>query len=456
MSGDISRRRFLKGTAGAVATFAIARHGLGANEKLAHANIGAGGMGGGDRGNIKLHPKVQVVALCDVDSNSLARAAKEFPDARTYADWRELFAAEGDKIDTVNIGIPDHMHAAVTMTAVRAKKHVYCQKPLCHDVAECRAIAAATAAAGVVTQGGNQGGSGIGDRQVVHFLREGGIGKVRRLVFCSNRPGAIEAYRPEGPRPAKGEKPPAHLAWDLWLGAAPAREYVPGLYHPVRWRGWQDFGTSWMADIFAHLFDAYWKGLGLNAPKSVVAEVQKSWKDSAARRADTWPQSAHVTWTFGGSVRTEGPELPVEWFDGEFYPPEDVQKMAEGFEKYPSESAMVIGTEGALLQPMWSGAILLPREKFKGHPRPKLPPREHHFHFLDACLGGERTESHFVQIAPMTEAVLLGSVAMRVPNTVLRWDPAAMKVPNCPEANRFLRRTYRQGWEVQGLVPEKP
>ena len=454
MAGRISRRRFLRGSAGAAASFAIARRGLGANEKLAHASIGvAGMMGGTDLRGIARHPKLEVVALCDVDSTHLAKAVKDFPKARTYTDWRELFAREGDKIDTVNITIPDSMHALVAMTALRAKKHVYCQKPLCHDVFECRAIAEATKAAGVVTQGGNQGASGIGDRTVVRFLREGAIGKVRRVIFCSNRPGAIKAYRPEGPRPAKGAKPPAHLAWDLWLGAAPVRDYAPGLYHPIRWRGWQDFGTSWMADIFAHMFDAYWKGLGLGAPKSVVARVQQSWKDSPARRADTWPQSTHVTWTYPGNERTEGPELAVEWFDGKFLPPEKVREMAKmaNFETYPPESAMVIGTEGALLQPMWSGAFLLPRDKFKGHPRPKLPPRDHRFHFVDACLGGEKTYSRFGQIGPMTEAVLLGTVATRVPDTVLQWESAAMKIPNCPKAERFLRRVYRQGWEVQGL-----
>lgn len=445
MTQRTSRRRFLKGTAAGVASFAIARGGLGANEKLAHASIGVAGlMGGTDMRNIARHPKVQVVALCDVDANHLAQAKRDFPDARTYADWREMFAREGDRIDTVNITIPDHMHVPVAMTALRAKKHVYCQKPLCHDVFECRAIAEATKAAAVVTQGGNQGASGLGDRTVTRFLREGAVGPVRRVIAWSNRPGAIKAYRPEGPRPAKGRKPPAHLAWDLWLGAAPARNYAPGLYHPIRWRGWQDFGTSWMADIFAHMFDTYWKGLGLTAPKRVVAKVQQSWKDSPSRRADTWPQSTHVTWTFPGNELTEGRELIVEWFDGEFHPPKDVPRLGH-------EGAAVLGAKGSLAQAMWSGPVLYPREKFKGYPRPKLPPRDHWFHFVDACLGGEKTESHFLQIAPMTEAVLLGTAAIRVPGTVLQWDAAARKVTNCPEANRFLRRTYRKGWELPGL-----
>jgi hypothetical protein len=178
--------------------------------------------------------------------------------------------------------------------------------------------------------------------------------------------------------------------------------------------------------------------------------VQKSWLESPARRADNWPQGDHITWVFPGSDKTEGKDLPIEWFDGEFFPPEDVQKIA-GLEKYPAESAMVIGTEGALLLPSGSGPMLFPREKYAGHPRPKLPGRDHYHHFVDACLGGEKTESHFTQTGPMAEAVLLGTVAIRVPNTLLQWDAANMKIPNLPEAERLLRRSYRKGWEVKGL-----
>jgi len=449
MGRKLSRRKFLK-RAGGLATVTLATNILGANERLSHACIGVGGMGWGDLHNFKSHPRVQIVAMCDVDRNHLERAAKLVPGVRKYADWRELLATEGDKIDSVNVTVPDHMHAAITMTALRAKKHVYCQKPLCHDVAECRAIAEATRRAGVVTQLGTQHASGIGSRMAVQFLRQGIVGKVRRVILCSNRPGAIERYRLKGPRPPKGQPPPPHLAWDLWLGTAPVRPYVPRIYHPVLWRAWQDFGTGWSGDIGCHVFDAVWKGLGLTAPKTVVAEVQKSWAESPARRADNWPQSDHITWIFPGGENVEGDTLPIEWFDGEFFPPEDVQKLA-GMKHYPPESSMVIGTEGALLLPLGSGPLLLPREKFRSVKRPKLPGRNHYHHFVDACLGGEMTESHFVQTGPMTETVLLGTVAIRVPGKVLEWDAARMRIPNAPEAERYLRRTYRKGWEVPGL-----
>ena len=450
MTHSLSRRQFLRSTSAGLATFAIGRDGFAASEKLRHACIGVGGMGWNDLNNFKSHAKVEIAAICDVDSAHLDKAAKLLPDARRYSDWRELLAKEGDKVDSVNVTVPDHMHAPITMMALRAKKHVYCQKPLCHDVAECRALAKAARAAGVVTQLGTQFASGIGDRMTVQFLRQSVIGEARRVILCSNRTGAVENYRLKGPRPAKGEPPPASLAWDLWLGTAPERPFAPGIYHPTKWRAWLDFGTGWSGDIGCHVFDCVWKGLGLTAPKTVVAEVQKSWQESPERRADNWPQCQHITWMFPGSKLTGGKELTVEWFDGEMLPPADVQKIAN-LEKYPEESAMVIGTEGALLVQLGTAPLLFPREKFQAIPRPKLPPRNHYHHFVDACLGGEMTASHFGQTGPMAEAILLGTVAVCVPGKVLTWNASAMKIGNDPAAQRLLRRTYRKGWQVAGL-----
>jgi predicted dehydrogenase len=423
------------------------------NGKLNHACIGVGGMmGGNDLNNFKSHPRCEIVAICDVDRDYLAKAARLLPEARRYTDWREMFAQEGDRIDSVNVTVPDHMHAAIAMTAVRAGKHAYCQKPLCHDVAECRALTKAAQTAGVITQLGTQHASGDGDRQAVQWLREGVIGKVRRVVLCSNRPGA-EKYRLLGPRPSAGSPVPPTIDWDLWLGTAPTRPYAPEIYHPSNWRSWQDFGTGWSGDIGCHIFDAVWKGLGLRAPLSVTADVQDSWRRSSARRADTWPQANHITWVFPGNERTEGRELTVEWFDGDKFPPAEVQALAraEGFATYPGEAAMVLGTDGALFLPHGSGARLLPREKFASRPRTKFPPRNHYHSFVDSCISGELPESHFGQTGPMAEAIILGTVALRVPDTTLQWDTSGLTIPNSAEARKLLRRTYRRGWEVPGV-----
>ena len=449
MKADPTRRTFIQTSAFGLAARATAR-GQSANGRLQHACIGVGGMGARDMQQFVDHARVEIVAICDVDRQRLEAAAKLAPNARKYTDWRELMAKEGDRIDSVNVSVPDHMHAAITMTALAARPPRYRKKQLCHDVAECSAVAQVPREAGVITQLGTKYASGLGDRMMVRLLKEGVVGKVKRVVLCSNRTNAIEQYRLVGPRPEKPEPAPAFLDWNLWLGTAPERPFAPDIYHPMKWRAWQDFGTGWSGDIGCHIFDAVWKGLGLVAPKRVVAEVQKSWKESPERRDDTWPQSDHITWTFPGSGMTEGDELTVEWFDGEMFPPEEVREISD-MKQYPEEAAMVIGTEGAILLPHQSAPRLYPSDKFKGHPYPKLEPRNHYHHFIEACLGGEKTESHFLQTAPMTEAILLGTVAIRVPDETLHWNSAAMEITGNDTAQGLLKRTYRDGWKVDGL-----
>jgi predicted dehydrogenase len=388
-----------------------------------------------------------VVALCDVDEGHLKKASEAAPGARLYRDWRELLAKEGARIDSVNVTVPDHMHFPIAVSAVRRGKHVYCQKPMCHDVAEVRTLTESAAKAGVVSQLGTQMASTAGERTAVHLLRQGVVGKVRHVYLCSNRPGAVQDYRLEGPRPVQGEPAPSSLAWDLWLGTAPARPFSLGIYHPVKWRAWLDFGTGWSGDIGCHIFDAVWKGLGLQAPKTITAEVQASWKASAVRRADTWPQGDHITWKFPGNALTEQDELTVEWFDGDYYPPREIRELYS-VEDYPPESAMVMGSEGAMLIPLGTSPILLPEAKFTDVKKPKFEARNHYHHFAEACLGGPKTESHFAQSGPMAEAILLGTVAVRVPDTVLEWNAASMRIAGNAEAERLLRRSYRTGWEV--------
>jgi predicted dehydrogenase len=422
---------------------------ISANDKLNHACIGVGGMGWNDLQNFLEHKRVQIVALCDVDANHLDKASKAAPGARLYSDWRELLTKEGDRIDSVNLAVPDHMHFAIAYSAVRKGKNVYCQKPMCHDIAEVRALTQAAVKKGVITQLGTQMASSVHERTAVLWLKEGRIGKVTHAYLCSNRPGAVADYRLAGPRPANGQEPPPELSWNLWLGTAPVRSYAPDIYHPVKWRAWQDFGTGWSGDIGCHIFDAVWKGLGLQPPLTAEAEVQASWQNSPERRADTWPQANHITWTFPANEHIADSELVAEWFDGEFYPPEHIRKLySANLSEYPAESSMLIGTEGSLLIPLGYPPQLLPEEKFKDIKRPSLPPRNHYHHFVDACLGGEKTESHFAQTGPMTEAILLGTVAIRVPGQKLEWDSTHLKVRNEHEANRFLRRKYREGWHV--------
>ena len=274
-------------------------------------------MGWGDLQHFIKHGDVQIVAICDVDANNLKKASEAVPEARTYTDWRELLKKEQDNIDSVNVTVPDHNHFTISYQAIQMGKHVYCQKPMCHDVEEVRLLTEASIGKGVITQLGTQHASSANDRKAVELIKEGVIGKVKHVYLCSNRPG-IEGYRLKGPRPIQKQEAPSYLNWDLWIGTAPMRSFAPETYHTMKWRAWQDFGTGWSGDIGCHIFDAVWKGLDLKPPKSVTAEVQKSWQDTPERRADTWPQSNHITWTFPGNDLTDSEVLPVEWFDGEF------------------------------------------------------------------------------------------------------------------------------------------
>tara|TARA_R110000796_G_scaffold21541_4_gene63299 strand:+ start:5090 stop:6463 length:1374 start_codon:yes stop_codon:yes gene_type:complete len=451
---SVSRRKFLD----TITTAALVVPFLGNSavslalpkKKLRHASIGVGGMGGHDLKHFGQHPDLEVVAICDVDEQNLLKAAELFPGARKYKDWRDLLEKEHNNIDSVNVSVLDHNHFAIAYQAIQFGKHVYCQKPLCHDVAEVRKLTEAAVKAGVVTQLGTQHASGKGDRTAVQLIKDGIIGKIKHAYLCSNRPAAIERYRLPGPRPLKGSEVPSNLDWNLWIGTAPMRPYAPNIYHPAIWRAWQDFGTGWSGDIGCHIFDAVWKGLDLKAPTSVMARVQDSWQESSERNGDTWPQGDHITWMFPGNELTASDILPIEWFDGEFYPPWEVQALFHG-KPYPAESAILIGTEGALLIPHKEMPVLLPENKYLDYQMPTLEDRNHYHHFVDACLGGDKTESYFAQSGPMTEAILLGTVAIRMPDTVLKWDPVNMSFLNQPKANKFLQREYRKGWGVAGF-----
>ena len=449
-NSSLSRRKFIQTTATAAIAAPLILESCAPKTKLRHACIGVGGMGLGDLKNFIKHPDVEIAAICDVDAERLKKASELVPEARTYIDWRELLEKENNNIDSVNVTVPDHNHFPIAYNAIREGKHVYCQKPMCHDIAEVRLLTKASIDKGVITQLGTQHASSANDRRAVQLIKKQAIGKIKHVYLCSNRPGAIENYRLPGPRPQQDQNPPDNLNWDLWIGTAPMRSYAPKIYHPMLWRSWLDFGTGWSGDIGCHIFDAVWKGLDMQAPKNVIAEVQKSWIESPERMADNWPQSNHITWMFPGNDMTEADQLPVEWFDGNFFPPQEIQDLFHG-ETYPPESAMLVGTEGALLVQHGGSLVLLPQEKFKNHNIPKFKDRNHYHHFADACLGGEKTESHFAQTGPMTEAILLGTIAIRVPDTLLTWDSANMKFPDNPDAEKYISRNYREGWHVAGF-----
>jgi len=451
MSHRINRRRFLKRSLSAGLGTTILPGVVWAkssNGKIQHAAIGVGGMGWGDVQQIGSHPDVEIAAICDVDTARMAAAAKRFPNARRYQDWRELLDKERDKIDSVSVSTPDHMHAPITMAAINQGKHVYCQKPLTHDVYEARRIAAAAAKADVVTQMGIQANATIGYRMAVKMIRDGAIGKVKRIYAWSNKPAGN--YRPTGPRPAGEDLVPATLDWDAWLGAAPVRPYKHGVYHPTWWRGWQDFGVGWLGDMGCHIVDTPYLALELGSPVRIRAQVEPAWRDTASRRTETWPTWQIVHYTFAGNELTAGETIELIWSDGDKYPPDHVRQHIDSHE-FPKQGSLLLGEAGSLLLPHVAGPQLFPAGRFKGYSRPKIAPRNHYHHWVDACRNKVRTVAGFDYAGALTEVILLGTVALRCPDRELAWDAEQMKITNLPEANQYIRRRCRPGWTVAGL-----
>ncbi|MBT5902917.1 MAG: Gfo/Idh/MocA family oxidoreductase [Opitutaceae bacterium] len=418
------------------------------SRKIRHACIGLGGMGFLDFSAIAAHADVEIVAICDIDTARAKKVQELVPQAKFYQDWRELL--EQEEIDSVNVSTPDHMHAAITMTALSQGNHVYCQKPLTHDIYEARMIGAKATETGLVTQMGTQLASMTAERIGVEWIRSETIGKIREVYLWSNKP-ALQ-YRPMGPRPEHSDPVPAHVDWDAWLGTAPERPYVEGVYHPTWWRGWQDFGCGWLGDMGCHIMDMPFRALGLSIPLSVKAEVDPEWAADPKRRRETFPQWQVVEYLYPGTDLTADDTIKLTWSDGGKYPPDEFRKHIDGGE-WPTQGALVLGENGAMLKVHRGGPRLYPREKFAQVRPAQFTPQDHYEQFVDAMLGknGGQTHSPFPYAAQSTEMVLMGTIALRFPGQKLDWDAARMRFTNVPEANAFVRRTYRKGWEVEGL-----
>ena len=434
MRSFLTRRRFLAQTGAAAGAFALGPRAFAAGDKLRHATVGSGGMGGADLGAISGHPSVQIVALCDVDANTLAAAAKKFPNAKTFRDYRVMFKEIAGEIDSVNVGTPDHMHAAASMSALNLGKHVYCQKPLTHDVYEARKLTEVARAKKVITQMGIQVHSGREYRLAVRVIQDGAIGKVKEVHSWSNK-----QWGHNGPRPAGADPVPPNLDWDLWLGTAPERPYKKGHYHPGNWRKWMDFGCGTMGDMSIHILDPVAGALALTQPKTILSE-------SEPPPAESFSTRNKVRYVFPGTKYSVDP-LPLTWYDGDSMP----STTGWPVQKLPDQGSMFIGEKGFMLLPHVSNPVLLPKENFKDHAMPAIESGNHWHEWVDACLGKGTPSANFDYAGPLTEFVLLGVIANRVPGKLLTWNSAELKLEGSAEANALIRRIYRKGWEVPGL-----
>lgn len=432
-----SRRQFLHTSIAATAglTMIAPRRLWGANDRLNFASIGVGGMGAADLSSIARRPEVNVVALCDVDANTLAKAASKYPQAKLFRDFRKLFDEMGDSFDAVNVSTPDHTHAPAAMTALAHGKHVYCQKPLTHDVYESRQLAIVAHQKGLVTQMGIQIHSEPPYRRAVKIIRDGTLGKIREVHSWSGKKWGYAGPRPD-PAPV-----PENLDWDLWIGTAPMRPFAPIAYHPANWRKWLDFGAGTMGDMGIHILDPVANALKLGAPRTIVSS-------SDVPPPESFALDNRVEYTFAGTdLLTDG--FKLTWYDGDQRPDTSAWPVADV--RMPDQGSMFVGEKGYMLLPHVGEPVLLPRDAFDGYTPPQVEDGDHWDQWVSACLGTGQTTAGFDYAGPLTETLLLGVIANRFPTQALEWDAERLQFTNFGEANKLLRRTYREGFEVPGL-----
>lgn len=408
------------------------------------ACIGVGGMGGHTMKNVASHSKVKVTAVCDVDSNYLEQAAKQHSDASRHVDWRDLLADHADKFDAVTIGTPDHMHAAPAVIAIRAKKHLYLQKPMATTLHECRVITREAAKTGVITQLGNQGRSSIESRMTVELIRSGAIGKIKEVILWENK--KLGWWPKNTDISGRGDKVPANLNWDLWLGVQTPRPYFANTYHPQTWRAWYGFGVGEMGDMGCHHFDISFDALKLTSPIRVRQPTPGS-------RGPLWGKQRKVELVFPGTEFTADDTIQLTWYDGNMQPDASRIVLPGNFESLPESGTFWIGETGSIFKNYRGGnPVVLPKEKFPAEKYPSNFTKQDHYHdWVDGIVEGRQSCGDFSYGGPLTESVLVGAMADRVGGEWLDWDHEKQIFSNSQEATSLVRRNYRDGWKVPGL-----
>lgn len=483
MSRRQSRRRFLQNTAMATTGFWVTgglsqgKNSNWAMERLNIAGIGIGGKGGSDIEQAAHFGNV--VALCDIDDlfldsryNSLSGKHKNI---KKYNDFRKMFDEMGKDIDAVTVGTPDHTHAVCSVMAMKMGKHVYCQKPLTHTVHEARMMRELAHEKKVATQMGNQGSAENGLRRAIELVQSGIIGPVREAHVWTNRPIWPQAPQVMSRPP---EMPvPSHVHWDEFIGPAPMRPYAEypgstdkktgkvnsrkkGAYHAWSWRGWWDFGTGALGDMACHTANMAFRALKLGYPTSIVA-------DATDVNPETCPSSAKIVYQF--PARGDMPPVTFTWYEGrrdnkKLLPPEELIQKAIAIDTNPKHAgrlvdsgSILVGDKGMLYSPDDYGAqfFLSPAKDFEGvnKTKPEHTPingkgdsgmKEE---WVAAIKGGPAAFSNFDIAGMLTEAMLLGNVAIRT-GKKLDWDGPAMQVTNCPEAAQYIKPEYRAGWSL--------
>ena len=470
-----SRRNFIKNTTAASAGFFIVpRHVLGKgfippSDKLNIAAIGSGGKADVNLPNAWNNGTDNIVALCDVDDRQAVNSRKKWPNAPYYRDFRQMLDKEAKNIDAVIVTTPDHTHAVAALSAMQLGKHIYCEKPITHDIYEARILTQAAKKYKLVTQMGNQGSSGNDTRLVETWIQEGVIGDVHTVHVWTNRP-----TWPQGiPTPTGKFDIPKEVDWDLWLGTAPLRDFNP-VYLPAIWRGWSDFGTGSLGDMGCHFIDVPYRALKLGYPVSVETSVGSVYTGffQEAIYTDSYPPSAKTHIQF--PARDKMPPVEMIWYDGGIKPRRPDELLPDEPMGELDGGIIFEGTRGKLMAGLFGrNATLLPTKLMKETtlPASKYPYVEggsdgHQQQWVKACKKGygTYTSSPFDIAGPLTETVLMGNLAVRSYNyqekdakgspqypgrKKLLWDGENMRITNFEPANRFVKREYRAPWKLE-------
>ena len=445
--------------------------------RLKIASVGCGGMGGSATGAL-ISAGCDLVAVCDIDPKAFDRWEKEYPGIPKFTDYREMLKTMGDRFEAVQVGTPDHTHAYISIDCMNAGKHVYVQKPLARTVEECELMLAAQMRNRVVVQMGNQGHPGVHRYDAIRDA--GAWGEIRELVSWSDRP-----IWPQGMKEyAKAEKLPEGYdpkAWDCWCGPSEDHGYSPA-YHRFRWRGWWAYGCGAIGDMAVHNADpAFWT-FALGLPVKVKADTYgegpatvaypKKSRIEMTFAPNKWiPNGIKLTWLDGG-LKPEAAAVPgLAAYAETFARQEEARKAKKAKEKgetyvapaelkplVPGNGLIVVGSKAISIGASHaSRPVCLSGDKKSfdaaAAAGDKPSAYNHYREFVEAVQANDpaRCGSRLAYAAPLTEALLLGCIALRYPGEELLFDPKSMKFTNKPEANAFLKAPKRGDWDFSRL-----
>ncbi|MBG87719.1 MAG: oxidoreductase [Verrucomicrobiales bacterium] len=442
----VSRRSFLGTAASATVAFPFigwktAAAGKKPSETVQVAAFGGNGRAFGDISATMKHKSTNLVAVAEVDNARTGAVRQRFKKSKVYQDWRELLEKEAKNIDVVVVGTPDHMHAPISMAGMQLGKHCYCEKPLTRTLDECRALTEYAAEQKLITQMGNQLASGQGNKATAKALRDKVIGKV--VAIHSMCPKSWGSMKPLG----VSSDPPESLDWDQWIGVAKMRPYVKGEFHPAQWRKRIGYGTGTLGDMACHIVHPWCKGI--DSPEVIsVKSVGPAPVDE-----DSWPLDGRIEYNLKGNEYTDG-KIPFTWYDGKNVPGDDLVQLVGDRKNIPVMGTVIVGTKGVITAN--HGRDPFPKIYRDGKlTDEKIDPpaaADHHGEFIDNVLGRAKgTVCDFNYAGPMTETVLLGTVAMLVPGEELKWNSKKLRFTNSAAANKHVKDKYREGWEVKGL-----